>query len=110
MPDANGKMTGKRNYPANPTQYPVRPSDPTALYALSEMQVMRSAAGYYLGRAAWDEEHGFAEPGSRESGYFATRAEAERELKSWNVGLEQRDCIENEWAYEAGELPDPKVS
>lgn len=44
-----------------------------------ELQVLRSAAGYYVGTLHTDE-NGFTEPGSRDSGYFGTRQEAERYL------------------------------
>lgn len=46
----------------------------------SELQVLRSAAGFYVGTLHTDED-GFVEPGSRDSGYFGTRQEAERYLQ-----------------------------
>jgi hypothetical protein len=45
----------------------------------SELQVLRSAAGYYVGTLHTDE-NGFVEPGSRDSGYFGSREEAARYL------------------------------
>lgn len=51
---------------------------------ISELKVMKSAAGFYLGRSYRDEECGGAElPYSRNSGYFATREEAEAALASY---------------------------
>lgn len=48
--------------------------------AVSELKIMKSAAGYYVGRSYQDEESGGEFPYSRESGYFRTRAEAERSI------------------------------
>lgn len=73
---------------------------------VSDLQVMRSAAGYYIGRSYWDEEFGFEGPYSRESGYFASEEEAQTELTG-NT-FEVRRCIENEWAYDNGDLVDPE--
>lgn len=42
----------------------------------SELQVLKSAAGYYVGTLHTDE-NGFTEPGSRDSGYFRTKSEAQ---------------------------------
>ena len=42
----------------------------------SEMQVLRSAAGYYVGTIYRNPE-GYVEPGSRDSGYFRTKEEAQ---------------------------------
>ena len=47
----------------------------------SDLQVMKSAAGYYVGTIYTDPKDGFKEPGSRDSDYFATQEEAEQELK-----------------------------
>lgn len=47
----------------------------------SELQVLSSAAGYYVGTTYTDPEDGFTEPGSRDSDYFRTHEEAERYLK-----------------------------
>lgn len=47
--------------------------------AYSEMQVLRSAAGYYIG-TTYTGPDGFAQPGSRDSGYFATEEAAEKYL------------------------------
>ena len=42
---------------------------------VSELQTMKSAAGWYAGTAYWDEEMGGWFPNSRESGYYYTRWE-----------------------------------
>lgn len=44
----------------------------------SDLQVMQSAAGWYIG-TTFNGEWG-PEPGSRDSGYYATKAEAEADL------------------------------
>lgn len=51
----------------------------------SELMVMRSAAGYYVG-TIYTEPDGFQEPGSRDSGYFATEEEAAAHLKLIEAG------------------------
>lgn len=43
----------------------------------SPLKVMKSAAGYYVGTSHTDPTYGFEEPGSRDSGYFGTSAEAQ---------------------------------
>lgn len=45
------------------------------------LQVGQSGAGYFIGRLYHNNE-GYLEPGSRESDYFATHAEAEAALDS----------------------------
>lgn len=70
---------------------------------VSDFKVMKSAAGYYIGRSYYDTEFGFDGPYSRESGYM-TKAEAEMSLAS---NFPVRDCIENNALYESGELPHP---
>lgn len=47
----------------------------------SDLQVLRSGAGYYVGTIYTDPEDGFTEPGSRDSGYFRTHEDAEKYLK-----------------------------
>ena len=59
----------------------------------SDLRVLRSAAGYYVGTVYTDPETGFTEPGSRDSGYFPEREEAEYFLDSLteeNVGSKLR--------------------
>ncbi len=51
----------------------------------TEMQVMKSNAGYYVG-TYYNNPDGYQEPGSRDSGYFATAEEAEQELKEIIAG------------------------
>lgn len=59
----------------------------------TEMQVLRSAAGWYIGtmyenRGA-DGKLLFQEPGSRDSDYFATKEVAAAYLKVLNAGSEE---------------------
>jgi len=63
---------------------------------------MKSIAGFYIGRFFTDDQ-GFEEPGSRESGYFKSRDAAQKALDD---GFEVRRCIENDFAYNNGILPD----
>jgi hypothetical protein len=55
----------------------------------SELRVLRSGAGYYIGttytHGPGDEFPGLVEPGSRDSGYYATEAEAAAALagRAW---------------------------
>ena len=48
---------------------------------VSALKVMRSNAGFYLGRTEYDEEFQVDLPYSRESGYYRNKEEAERELR-----------------------------
>lgn len=50
-------------------------------YFVSDDMVLRSAAGWYIGRRGWDAEGGFGEPFDRKSGYYETEAEAQTHLK-----------------------------
>ena len=52
-----------------------RPGDPEK-ERYSDLKVMQSAAGFYVGTEYEDPDFG-ASPGSRESGYFSTAKEAE---------------------------------
>lgn len=45
----------------------------------SDLQVMHSGAGYYVGTIYTDED-GFQEPGSRDSCYFPTKEAAQKYL------------------------------
>lgn len=51
----------------------------------SDLKVMRSAAGWYIG-TEFHHKEGYIEPGSRESEYFSTEEKAEKALKYsiWN--------------------------
>ena len=70
---------------------------------ISELKVLKSAAGYYVGRSCTeDDEPGFPMPYSRESGYFPTREAAEGHLKTEGG---DRQCDENDFAKEKGLLP-----
>jgi hypothetical protein len=62
----------------------------------SPLQVMHSAAGYYIGRIFTDK-NGMEVPGSRETHYYPTREAAENALLSGNFKF--RDCWENERLY-----------
>lgn len=46
----------------------------------TELRVLKSAAGFYVGTLHIDPEFG-AEPGSRDSGYFSTEVEAAKYLQ-----------------------------
>ena len=52
---------------------------------ISDFKVMRSAAGWYIGTTCIDPEFGCEFPNSRETGYFATKEEAEAELRTWKT-------------------------
>jgi len=70
------------------------------------LEVLRSGAGYYIGRLFWSPEcGGYIEPGSRESGYYASEEEAKADLAGMTFDV--RDCMENEATYAAGILPRP---
>jgi len=62
------------------SQYP----SPEGTY--SDVKVLRSAAGYYIG-TIFHHMDGYDEPGSRESGYYPTKELAEKALIH---GWEQR--------------------
>lgn len=72
------------------------------------LEVLKSPAGWYIGRLCWVEDKhgdGYQEPLSRESDYYRAKEEAEAELK--DMTFEVRDCVENNFAYEQGDLPRP---
>jgi len=52
---------------------------------VSELKVMSSAAGWYIGTTYFDEECHCEFPNTRESGYYATEEEAEAALRTNNV-------------------------
>jgi hypothetical protein len=58
---------------------------PAEKVSYSDLQVMQSNAGYYVGTICTGED-GFQEPGSRDTGYFRTRKEAEAALKEIEGG------------------------
>lgn len=53
--------------------------------AYSELQILSSAAGFYVGTTYTDPKYGCEEPGSRDSDYFRTYQDAERYLKTLNI-------------------------
>jgi hypothetical protein len=55
--------------------------EPSQKAKYSALQVLQSAAGYYVGTTYTDED-GFQGPGSRDSGYFPTKEEAARFLET----------------------------
>lgn len=55
---------------------------------LTPVSVLKSAAGYYIGRLMWDSEIGMWAPHSRVSGYYKTRQEAERDLLKYGRYIE----------------------
>lgn len=70
-----------------------------ASHKYSELKVMSSNGGYYIGRE--DDEDG--SPYSKESGYYKSYGEAKDALEN---DFEVRDCAENNYAYDSGALPD----
>lgn len=54
----------------------------------TELQVLKSPAGYYIGTLYWDAEMKFWDAGSRDSDYYITKEEAEKDLA--NLNWEQR--------------------
>lgn len=59
--------------------------DPNDKPLYTELQVLRSGAGYYIG-TLYNNPEGFTEPGSRDSiDYFPTREAAEAELRHWHL-------------------------
>lgn len=70
---------------------------------ISELKVMKSGAGYYIGRSCTeDDDPGFPMPYSRESGYFASAEEAQTHLDNYGG---DRQCDENDFAKANGMLP-----
>ena len=53
---------------------------PEPLIEVSEYKILRSNAGYYIGRTYYDEEIGFDLPYDRVGPYHKTREEAEKVL------------------------------
>ena len=71
---------------------------------ISNLKVMRSAAGFYIGRSCTDDDMPGCEiPYSLESGYYPTEAAATADLRTFDV----RVCAENEYAYETGVIKRP---
>jgi hypothetical protein len=59
--------------------------EPTDEGVYSEIQVLKSKAGYYIG-TIFKHKEGWEEPGSMESGYYPTKELAELDLNNntWN--------------------------
>lgn len=72
----------------------------------SDLKVLKSAAGWFIGRTCWVPDENTEDMGSRESGYYRSEEDAKKALES--MSFEVRDCMENEAAYEAG-LPRPRT-
>ena len=62
----------------------------------SELMVLNSPAGFYIGRNMFDEEFESWMPGTRESGYF-TKEDADHKLLKGS--FEVRICMENDALY-----------
>lgn len=75
----------------------------------SPLQVMQSAAGWYIG-TAYNNEDGWQEPGSRDSDYYATKEEADyafRYLENFWFLCKHELCpedIANKWADQMWKL------
>lgn len=61
----------------------------------SELQVLKSAAGYYVGTLFTTPE-GWEEPGSRDSGYFKTKDEAGSYLKMVSRAANPQEYLRDE--------------
>ena len=75
----------------------------------SPLQVMQSAAGWYIG-TSYDSQEGFLEPGSRDSDYYPTKEEADwafRYLENLWLLCKHELCpedIANKWADQMWKL------
>lgn len=61
----------------------------------SEMQVLRSAAGFYVG-TLYTGADGFVEPGSRDSGYFGTEDDAAAYLAMVSSAVNPQEYLRDE--------------
>lgn len=59
----------------------IKPEDKSGY---SDLQVLSSGAGYYVGTLYTDPVNGFCEPGSRDSDYFRTEEQAKAFLDAIN--------------------------
>lgn len=59
----------------------------------TELQVLKSPAGYYVGTLYWDAEYETWDRGSRDSGYFATEDEAARYLAMVSSIVNPQECL-----------------
>ena len=60
--------------------------DVNPLVTVSELKVMESAAGFYIGTEYFDEEMQAWFPNERSTPYMLTRGEAESMMEYWNEG------------------------
>lgn len=56
--------------------------DPNNIHKYSELQVLSSAAGWFVGTTHKESDNHLAEPGSRDTCYFGTHAMAQYALKT----------------------------
>lgn len=76
---------------------------------ISDLHIMESAAGFYLGRTYHDEEFHADLPYSRQSGYFRDEETARAALALYP--LTRRDCDENIPIYiQENGMEDPKAA
>ena len=54
----------------------------SSVATISWLQVLKSQAGWYIGRTSYDPELNMDVPYNRESDYFKTQSQAEQALKS----------------------------
>lgn len=59
----------------------------------SDMQVLRSGAGWYIGTLYTDPADGIQEPGSRDSDYFATEEQAKSYLRTLEISGDEVAAI-----------------
>ena len=59
------------------------------MYLVSEYRVLKSAAGYYVGREYWDTEFNYWGPYERESGYYPDAESAQPTL----LHCIKQDCL-----------------
>ncbi|NEX60166.1 hypothetical protein G3574_03655 [Noviherbaspirillum sp. 17J57-3] len=66
--------------------------EPSQKGRYSPLQVLKSAAGYYIG-TIYTDEYGDKEPGSRDSGYFATQEKAQQFLDTVSSVANPQDYL-----------------
>lgn len=70
---------------------------------VSNLGVLQSGAGYFIGRTCWDTDHnGFEDMYSRESDYYPDRTSAEKALHDLDF---YRDAAELDFVAETEGLP-----
>jgi hypothetical protein len=68
----------------------------------SELKIMRSNAGWYVGTTFTDST-GFTEPGSRDTDYFSSKEDAEKALKLLNT-LTDEQVLEGIFDYKLEDM------